>query len=589
MAKQVEVEIELENGKKLLHCISLVIKQEYNNHHTFEVLLPFEVLEESKETFFNKSYEIVIGKIIKISIQSDTSENQNFKFKGIVTSIELKNNDTFNPYFVLSGNSADVILKDGIQRRTFVKQTLKQIYDKILDTYPQNLLKRNIKLDDNPSIDYEVQYDESNYDFLKRISQEHGKWFYYNGLELIVGSNEDNTIDFKIDGVQNYNMSISINPSKFGVYNYNYVNHKETSGISKDQKLTGLNQMVNFAIKTSENTFSQENQLITVDTIKDSSELNDYVKLTKSMHAGSHIYFNGSGENNELAIGKIASVKGIIFNDDGSKSEENLGKYRITDIVHAVDENGCYSNKFTAIPESLPFPPVYQECQKPVGMIEIAEVVDNKDPDKLGRVKIKFYWQRNDAESVWVRVSSLYSGAGKGILFTPELGAQVIIGYQHNNPSQPILLGSLYHKIDGESYNSDDNKLKLIQTKGGNYIFFDDNDKEQRIVISNENNNKTCITLNFKDNGNIEIKTEGSLSLEGKDISIKSETLKIQIDQTFEIEAKQSAKIKTAQLKLEANASLEMASQGSLKMEGALVDVEGQAMITMKAGLIKLN
>ncbi len=589
MAKQVEVEIELENGKKLLHCISLVIKQEYNNHHTFEVLLPFEVLEESKETFFNKSYEIVIGKIIKISIQSDTSENKNFKFKGIVTSIELKNNDTFNPYFVLFGNSADVILKDGIQRRTFVKQTLKQIYDKILDTYPQNLLKRNIKLDDNPSIDYEVQYDESNYDFLKRISQEHGKWFYYNGLELIVGSNEDNTIDFKIDGVQNYNMSISINPSKFGVYNYNYVNHKETSGISKDQKLTGLNQMVNFAIKTSENTFSQENQLITVDTIKDNSELNDYVKLTKSMHAGSHIYFNGSGENNELAIGKIASVKGIIFNDDGSKSEENLGKYWITDIVHAVDENGCYSNKFTAIPESLSFPPVYHECQKPVGMIEIAEVVDNKDPDKLGRVKIKFYWQRNDAESVWVRVSSLYSGTGKGILFTPEPGAQVIIGYQHNNPSQPILLGSLYHKIDGESYNSDDNKLKLIQTKGGNYIFFDDNDKEQRIVISNENNNKTCITLNFKDNGNIEIKTEGSLSLEGKDISIKSETLKIQIDQTIEIEAKQSAKIKTAQLKLEANASLEMATQGSLKMEGALVDVEGQAMITMKAGLIKLN
>ena len=42
------------------------------------------------------------------------------------------------------------LLKDGIQRRTFVKQTLKQIYDKVLDSYPQNLLKRKIRFDDNP-------------------------------------------------------------------------------------------------------------------------------------------------------------------------------------------------------------------------------------------------------------------------------------------------------------------------------------------------------------------------------------------------------------------------------------------------------
>ena len=166
---------------------------------------------------------------------------------------------------------------------------------------------------------------------------------------------------------------------------------------------------------------------------------------------------------------------------------ENTG---LTGIVHSVDENGCYSNQFTAIPDSLPLPPVYQDLKKPVGHIEIAEVVDNKDPDKLGRVKIKFYWQKSDAESVWVRVSTLYSGDGKGILFTPETGAQVIVGYQHNDPSQPVILGSLYPKSNGESYTSDDNKLKMIQTKGGNYITFDDTDNDQRIIVSNENNSR---------------------------------------------------------------------------------------------------
>ena len=249
MAKQVEVDIELEGGNKLSHCMSLVIRQEFGNPHTFEVLLPFEILEDSKDTFFNKSHETVMGKIIQFSIKpSDSEESQNFDFKGIVTSIELKNNNSFNPCFSLAGSSTDGLLKDGKQRRTFVKQTLKQIYDKVLDSYPQNLLKRKIRIDDNPSIEYEVQYDESNYDFLKRLSQEHGNWFYYNGLELIIGSNEDDSTDFQIDGIQNYNMSISILPSRFGVYNYNYQKDEETSGISKDQKLNGLKQADNFAL-----------------------------------------------------------------------------------------------------------------------------------------------------------------------------------------------------------------------------------------------------------------------------------------------------------------------------------------------------
>jgi type VI secretion system secreted protein VgrG len=590
MAKQVEVEIELEGGKKLSHCMHLVIRQEFGNHHAFEVLLPFKILEEGEEIFFNKSHEAVVGKIIKFSIKPAASqESPGFNFKGIITSLELKNNNTVNPCFSLSGHSTDVLLKNGKQRRTFVKQTLKQIYDKVLETYPQNLLKRKVKIDDNPSIEYEAQYDESNYDFLKRISQEHGNWFYYNGLEVVIGANEDDAVDFQIDGIQDYNMSISIMPSRFGIYNYNYANHKETSGKSVDQKLTGLNQLVGFALSTSENIYSQEDHLVAVSTTREGSQLNDYVKLTKTMHAGNLVSFNGSGENCGLSLGKVASVKGISFNDDGSSSQESLGKYRITRIIHTVDENGCYSNDFSAIPDSLPLPPVYQDLHKPVGNIEIAEVVDNKDPDKLGRVKIKFYWQSSDAESVWVRVSTLYSGVGKGILFTPEPGAQVIVGYEHSDPSQPVLLGSLYHKSDGETYTSDDNRMKQLQTRGGNYIYFDDSDEEQLIVLSNENKNKTSVILSFKDNGTIEIKTEGSLSLEGKDISIKSDTLKIQANQTIEVDAKQSTKISTAQFKIDADASLELSTQGSLKMEGTSVDVEGQAMINMKAAVIKLN
>ena len=111
-----------------------------------------------------------------------------------------------------------------------------------------------------------------------------------------------------------------------------------------------------------------------------------------------------------------------------------------------MDENGCYSNDFIAIPDSLPLPPSMPDLIKPVGHIEIAEVVDNDDPDELGRVKIKFYWQNSDAESVWVRVSTLYSGDRKRNIVHTRTRAQVIVGYEHNDPSQPVILGSLYPK-----------------------------------------------------------------------------------------------------------------------------------------------
>jgi Rhs element Vgr protein len=531
-----------------------------------------------------------MGKVIQFSIQPASSDgSQGFDFKGIVTSIELRNNNSFNPCFCLKGMSTDGLLKDGIQRRTFVKQSLKQIFDKVLDGYPQNLLKRKIRIDPNPTLEYVVQYDESNYDFLKRLAQEQGNWFYYNGLELIAGSNEDESSDFQIDGIQTYNMSVSVHPSRFGLYNYNYQKDEETSGISKDQKISGLNKLTGFALDKAESLFSQENQIVSVSAIENGSEINDLVKMAKTMQADDYVHFNGTGENCGLPLGRIVAAKGIIYNDDGSSSEENLGKYRITEIVHTVDENGCYSNDFVAIPDSLTLPPVLPGTAKPNGHIEIAEVEDNDDPDKLGRVKVKFFWQHSDAESVWVRVSTLYSGEGKGILFTPETGAQVIVGYEHNDPAHPVILGSLYPKSNGESYSTDDNKLKVIRTRGGNHITFDDTDNDQRITVSNDNNTGTSLSLSFKNDGTIEIKTNGSLALEGKDISLKSQTLKIEADQTIEMEAQQGTKIKSSQFKVDANASLEMSTQGSFKMEGTAVDIEGQAMINMKAGLIKLN
>jgi len=62
MSKQVKVDIELESGRKLTHCMNLSIHQEMEGHHAFEIVFPFEILEDSREIFFSKSYDAVVGK-----------------------------------------------------------------------------------------------------------------------------------------------------------------------------------------------------------------------------------------------------------------------------------------------------------------------------------------------------------------------------------------------------------------------------------------------------------------------------------------------------------------------------------------------
>jgi hypothetical protein len=53
MSKQVMIEIELEGGTKLSHCTGLLIHQEFGTPHSFEISLPYEIIEESKEIFYD--------------------------------------------------------------------------------------------------------------------------------------------------------------------------------------------------------------------------------------------------------------------------------------------------------------------------------------------------------------------------------------------------------------------------------------------------------------------------------------------------------------------------------------------------------
>ncbi|WP_046247518.1 phage baseplate assembly protein V, partial [Hymenobacter terrenus] len=146
--------------------------------------------------------------------------------------------------------------------------------------------------------------------------------------------------------------------------------------------------------------------------------------------------------------------------------------YRITQITHYVDEQGNYENAFAAVVHSVVLPPPNPLVRPPLAEPELADVVDLHDPQQLGRVRVRYHWPVENpqfAESGWLRVSTPYSGDGKGQLFTPEVGSQVLVGYELHRPERPLVLGNVFHAknaVQG-TYSHPDNQVKSIRTKGG--------------------------------------------------------------------------------------------------------------------------
>ena len=448
MALQVKTKLELDGGKKIERYKALSIVQDLFGHHRFELTVPFKELEKKDEIFFQQSHKDVCGKSISISFDDASGKKSfDFKFKGIVTEIMLSNLSDFSNVFIIRGCSPTLLLEDYALRRTFIKKNIQQIFETVLTDYPGNIVKKKLNPAHKDAIPYVVQYDETNFSFLSRIAAEYGEWFYYNGQEIMLGTPAGSKeVDFVIDGNQSFDMSITLMPAKFSMTGYDYMKDQSYNGKSSGQAVEGLGQFSKFALDESEQLFGQEALMIAGKPVSSQNDLDDQVRFRRSKIASNMIVFHGRGDNPDLMIGAVIDVSSTKPTDSGRSGKESIGKYRITQITHAVDGSGNYSNVFKAVPETAKFPPVNPSVIHPTGQPELATVTDNNDPDKMSRVKVCFNWPGSDRDSDWIRVGSFYAGGDdrKGMQFIPEKEAQVMIGYELDKPECPFIFTSLY-------------------------------------------------------------------------------------------------------------------------------------------------
>jgi uncharacterized protein involved in type VI secretion and phage assembly len=113
-----------------------------------------------------------------------------------------------------------------------------------------------------------------------------------------------------------------------------------------------------------------------------------------------------------------------------------------------------------------------------------AIVVDNKDPDGLGRLRVHFPLWGDDAVTGWVPMMRPFAGTDMGLFVLPEIEERVLCGFINANSSSPIVMHSLYTPKDkpGTGINKGNNR-KIFKSPFGSTIVLDDTKGGERIEV----------------------------------------------------------------------------------------------------------
>lgn len=283
-------------------------------------------------------------------------------------------------------------------------------------------------------------------------------------------------------------------------------------------------------------------------------------QATANRAAGRFIEADGlCGGTPGLVAGASVQIKAV--------GERFSGTYYATSTLHSYNASQGYITQFSVSgyhPTTLFSLLAQPEDERPAPQAQmvIGIVTDNDDPQRQGRVKVKYPSLSGDHASDWARVVTPGAGNQRGIEFLPEVNDEVLVGFEMGDIHYPYVLGGLWNGQDAppEPGASQSGKIqkRVLRSRTGHTITLDDSDGGGGILIEDKNGNQL-----FLDSGsnalNITVKGDASLKVQGN-----------------------------MNLKAQGNLNLEAQSQVQIKGMGITIDA-GAASVTVKGSTINLN
>jgi len=466
------------NGKDFLAKESYKVElHQYNcQHDTFTIETPEDSFDAFNEYIMEHSRDL-LGEPLTIKFHQYGKVVQHFS--GIITRIYCKR-QTGGGYGTLyiSGNAPSILLDQGKACRSYEHKTLKEIIASVSEGYDNSAqVDSSAGVNTTRALPYTVQYNESDYDFICRLANLYGEYFYYDGSKLIFGNKLQETIELG----ENLNLidedfTLEMKPQEFEYINYAIdraeVYRKDAESACCEYK---NNPIQTDAKNASKKLFKKTPQKYHSATSLEQSyiDLEEVVRQERDLRELS-LKVTGRSRDPHLRMNTFACLTDI--------NAHAMETYRVIKISH-YHSGMNYENSFEAIP-MMRTPADYNAEAFPRAEQQPAIVKDNNDPQGMGRVRVQFFWQKGEQLSPWIRMIQPYAGSGKGFYFIPEVGEEVMVDFENGNAERPFVLGAHYNGAAKSGYNP---TTKAIHTQSGTKILLNDAEGSVRIEDASRN------------------------------------------------------------------------------------------------------
>jgi type VI secretion system secreted protein VgrG len=360
---------------------------------------------------------------------------------------------------------------------------------------------------------YCVQYRESDYDFVARLMEDEGiYWFFKHddgehtlvmvdaqgahdpaaGFEKLPYVEDPASSPPDTDYVSGWTSAESVRAGKTVLTSYDF--EKPSTSLEVQSSLERSHEQAKHEVFDYPGDYLQK---------KDGEQLAE----NRMEHA------HARGQHNRGVSNVLGLEVGCTFKLEKHPADRQNDEYLITQMnvqaeVAVFDSTGrgsSYSCAFGAMPRAQQYRPPRRTrrpfVQGPQTAVVVGPGGDEIHTDKYGRVKLQFHWDRygrkDDTSSCWVRVSHPWAGQNFGAVHIPRMGQEVVVDFLEGDPDRPIITGRVYNAEQMPPWdlpaNATQSGILTRSSKGGAYananaIRFEDKAGSEQLWVHAEKN-----------------------------------------------------------------------------------------------------
>ncbi|PKL96533.1 MAG: type VI secretion system tip protein VgrG [Gammaproteobacteria bacterium HGW-Gammaproteobacteria-8] len=369
---------------------------------------------------------------------------------------------------------------------------------------------------------YCVQYRESDFDFISRLMEEEGIYYFFEHEEgkhtLILADDISAHETFgKYDIVPWYPPDAHDHRERESLADWSMSRGIRSGSVTlRDFDFTkpgaDLNVMSRMAKPHAHAKYERYEYPGGYTAVRSGEDLS---RLRLEEHQTDHEVLSGHGNARGL-------IPGFLFTLELFPREDQNREYLILEVTHRLHQGGFdsggvdegsgleYDCSINAMPSNEPYrPPRITPAplmHGPQTAIVVGESGEDIWTNEYGQVKVQFHWnrnrQRNQNSSCWVRVAQIWAGKQWGAQFLPRIGQEVVVDFLEGDPDRPIIIGSVYNGDNKPPYdlpaNATQSGIKSRSSKSGtrdnfNEIRFEDKKGSEQLYIHAEKNMDTRV------------------------------------------------------------------------------------------------